>query len=169
MQILSIYNAESYYGAASAGGWKDDSLLQKKGDLGRPDIPICIGGNHFSQALYDFGASINIIPMVLYEKIHGDLLLYTTMCLQLADQTLCYPKGIVEDICIQVGNSYVPVDFVVIEIGGDEKAPIILGRPFLSTAKAIIYANNANICFNIKGRKEKFTFKNYILKSSAHP
>jgi hypothetical protein len=47
---------------------------------------------------------------------------------------------------------------MVIETGGDERAPIILGRPFLCTAKAIIYADNAKISFNIKGRKETFTF-----------
>jgi hypothetical protein len=60
-------------------------------------------------------------------KIHGEPLLYTTMCLQLADQTLCYPKGILEDVYIRVGHSGVPVDFVVVETGGDERAPIILG------------------------------------------
>jgi hypothetical protein len=49
------------------------------------------------------------------------------MYLQLADQSLCYPKGILEDVCVQVGHSYVPTNFVVVEIDGDEKAPIILG------------------------------------------
>jgi hypothetical protein len=46
--------------------------------------------------------------------------------------------------------TYVPADFVVIETGGDEKSPIILGRPFLTTAGAIMYAKTAKICFNIK-------------------
>jgi hypothetical protein len=68
-----------------------------------------------------------------------------------------------------VGQSYVLVDFVVLETGGDVRAPIILGRPFLSTAKAIIYVNNAKICFTIKDKKEKFTFKNHILQSPRHP
>jgi hypothetical protein len=58
---------------------------------------------------------------------------------------------------------------VVVETGGDEKAPIILGRSFLWTAKAIIYIDNAKIYFTIKGRKERFTFKNKILQSPAHP
>jgi hypothetical protein len=102
-------------------------LLVKKGDLGRPIIPIAIGPRIFEEALCDYGASINIMPKVIYGKIHGDPLLYTTMCLQLADQTLCYPKGILEDVCVGVGQSYVPADFVVIEIGGDMKTHIILG------------------------------------------
>ena len=54
-------------------------------------------------------------------------MLYTNMRLQLADQSLCYPKRILEDIYVRVGQSYVPIDFVVVEIGGDARAPIILG------------------------------------------
>jgi hypothetical protein len=68
-----------------------------------------------------------------------------------------------------VGQSYISVDFVVLETGGDERAPIILGRPFLSTVKAIIYVDTAKICFTIKDRKEKFSFKDRILYSTAHP
>jgi hypothetical protein len=68
-----------------------------------------------------------------------------------------------------VGQSYIPVDFVVLEIGGDERAPIILSRPFLSTTKAVIYVDSAKICFTIKDKKEKFSFKNHILQSPSHP
>jgi hypothetical protein len=109
------------------------------------------------------------MPKVIYDKILGDLLLYTNIHLHLADQSLCYPKEILEDAIIRVAQSYVPVDFVVLETGEDEKAPIILGRPFLSTAKAIIYADTAKICFSIKDKKEKFSFKDHILYSPAHP
>ena len=105
---------------------------------------------------------------VIYNKINRDTLLYTNMRLQLIDQSLCYPKRILEDVCVQVGQSCVPVDFVVSKIGGDVRAPIILGRPFLSIAKAIIYADSAKIYFTIKDRKEKFTFKNHNLQSPGH-
>jgi hypothetical protein len=74
------------------------------------------------------------------------------MCLQLADQSICYPKGILKDTTIRVGSSYVPVEFVVLGTCGDARAPIILGRPFLSTTKAIIYADSAKICFTIKDK-----------------
>ena len=109
------------------------------------------------------------MPKVIYEEILGDPLLYTNMRLQLVDQSLCYPKGVLEDVIVQVGQSYIPVDFVVLEMGGDERAPIILGQPFLSIAKAIIYTDSAKICFIIKDRKEKFSFKNHILQSPRHP
>ena len=67
------------------------------------------------------------MPKVIYDQINEDTLLYTNMRLHLADQSLCYPKGVLEDAIVRVGQSYVPVDFVVLEIGGDVKAPIILG------------------------------------------
>jgi len=68
-----------------------------------------------------------------------------------------------------VGQSYVPVDFVAMETGVDEKAPIILGRPFLCTTKAIIYAEYTKIVISIKDKKERFTFKNCVLKAPAAP
>jgi hypothetical protein len=58
---------------------------------------------------------------------------------------------------------------MVLEIGGDVRAPIIMGRPFLNTTKAINYADNAKICLTIKDRKEKFTFKNHTHHSPCHP
>ena len=144
-------------------------MLEKKSDPGRPIIPIAIGPHIFQETIYDFGASVNIMPKIIYNKINGDTLLYINMCLQLADQSLCYPKGVLEDAIVRVGQSYVPVDFVVLETGGDVRAPIILGQPFLSTTKAIIYTAGAKIFFTIKDKKENFSFKNRILQSPGHP
>jgi hypothetical protein len=70
----------------------------KKGDPGHPVIPIWIGPHHFPKFVCDLGTSVNIMPKVIYEKINGGPLLYTTMCLQLIDQSLCYPKGILDDV-----------------------------------------------------------------------
>ena len=82
------------------------------------------------------------------------------MCLQLADHTLSFPKGILKNLYIRVGILYAPTDFMVIETGTNERAPIILGRPFLNTSGAVIYASAAKISFYIKGKKETFFFKN---------
>ena len=79
------------------------------------------------------------------------------------------PREFLKMSLFRVGQSYVPIDFVVLEIGGDVRTPIILGRPFLSTAKAIIYMDSAKIYFMIKDKKEKFSFKNHILHSPSHP
>ena len=67
------------------------------------------------------------MPKVIYDQINEDTLLYTNMRLQLVDQSLCYPKGVLEDAIVQVRQSYVPVDFMVLETDGDVRAPIILG------------------------------------------
>jgi len=139
------------------------------GDLGRPVIPISIGCHSFPEAIFDFSASVNIMPKVIYEKILNDPLLYINMHLQLADQSICYPEGVLEEVVIRVGKSYVLVDFMVMEIGVDEKAPIILRRPFLFTTKAIIYAEYTKIVLSIEDKKERFIVKNRVLKAPAAP
>ena len=90
------------------------------------------------EALCDFASSVNIMPRVLYEKFFTYPLVETTMCLQFADQALCFLKGILKNLCVQVGTLYAPADFVVIATGNDERAPIILGRPFINTSGAVI-------------------------------
>jgi hypothetical protein len=125
--LVDIHNTAFYYTQPSEGRWINYSVPEKKGDPGRPVIPIAIRPHIFQEAVCDFGASVNIMPKVIYNKILEDPLLYTNMLLQLADQSLCYPKRVLEDAIIRVGQSYVPVDFVVLETGGDKRAPIILG------------------------------------------
>jgi hypothetical protein len=129
--LVDIHNVANYYTQPVEVKWIDYSLIDKKGDPERPVIPISIGCHVFLEAVYDFGASVNIMPKVIYKKILGNPLLYTNMRLQLADQFICYPEGVLEEAIVRVGQSYFPVDFVVVETGGDERAPIILGRPFL--------------------------------------
>ena len=90
-----------------AGNWSNpvnefstDRLPVKRGDPGRPVIPISIGMVDFLEALCDFGSSVNIMPRVLYEKFFTYPLLETTMCLQFADQTITFPKGILNNLCV---------------------------------------------------------------------
>ena len=94
-----------------------DLLPVKRGDPGCPVIPISIGMVDVPEALCDFGSSVNIMPRVLYEKFFTHPLLETAMCLQLADHTLSFPKGILKNLCVRVGTLYALADFVVIETG----------------------------------------------------
>jgi len=87
--LVDIHNATQYYIEPADVQWIDHSLPQKMGDPGRPVIPISIGCHNFPDAICDFGASVNIMPKVIYEKILNDPLLYTNMRLQLADQSIC--------------------------------------------------------------------------------
>ena len=73
-----------------------------------------------------------------------------------------FPKGILMNLYVRVGTLYAPADFVVIETDTDERVTIILGKPFLNTSGAVIYASAAKISFYIKGKKEKFSFENKI-------
>ena len=98
--LVDIHNATYYYIQPSMGRWIDYTLPEKKSDSGRPIIPIAIGPHIFQEAVYDFRASVNIMPKVIYEEILGDPLLYTNMRLQLVDQSLCHPKGVLEDAII---------------------------------------------------------------------
>ena len=97
-------------------------------------------------ALLDLGASINLLPYSVYKKLGLGELKPTTITLSLADKSVKFPKGTVEDVLVQVNKFYYPVDFVVLDIEpvaeGANYVPIILGRPFLDTSNAIINYRN---------------------------
>ncbi|XP_078169730.1 uncharacterized protein LOC144564087 [Carex rostrata] len=80
----------------------------------------------------------------------------TRMTLQLADSSVRLPLGIVEDVLVQVGKFYVPADFVVMEMEEDKEVPIIMGRPFLRTAGAIIDVEKGTLTLNIECEKVRF-------------
>ena len=79
-----------------------DPLLEKKKDPGCPTITCSIGSQHFSHALCNLGASFSVMPKVVYDKLNYHELAPTTMCLQIADQTVRYPAGIVENILVKI-------------------------------------------------------------------
>jgi hypothetical protein len=90
----------------------------------------------------DLGASVNLLPYSVYLQLGLGELKPTTMTLQLADRSVKVPRGIVEDVLIKVDKFYFPVDFIVldtepVQVTGTE-IPVILGRPFLATANALI-------------------------------
>jgi hypothetical protein len=126
----------------------------KKKDLGCPTIDCSIGDQHFNNALCELGASVSVIPKKIFDKLHHSRLVPTSMCLQLADQSIRYPVGITEDIPVKIREFFLLVDFVVLDMQPDSKVSLILGRPFLSTTNAHI-----DVRFNINGREECFPFK----------
>ena len=136
-----------------------NQLPKKKKDPGNPTISCSIGSQQFDQALCDLGASVSFIPKVVYDKLNHNSLSPTTMCLQLADQSVRYLAGIAEDIPVKIRSCFVPIDFVVLDISADTKTPLILGRPFLSTANAHVDVGTREIHLNINGKEEIFHFK----------
>nr|GEY06407.1 reverse transcriptase domain-containing protein [Tanacetum cinerariifolium] len=89
-------------------------------------------------ALADLGASINLMPLSIWKKLRLPTLNDTKMVLELADRTISKPTGVAENVFVKVGKFYFPTDFVVLDFIADPRAPLILGRPFLSTAYALI-------------------------------
>ena len=89
-------------------------------------------------------------------------LLHSNIHLRFVDWLTHWVEGIVDNVCVRVGHSYVPADFIVLDMGQNPKAPIILGHPFLHTANATIYAGTAEVCFYLKERIEQFPFHHYI-------
>ena len=115
-------------------------------DPGSPTIPVNIGGSCINKALLDLGASVNLMPYSVYKQLGLGELEPTTITLSLADRSVKIPKGIVEDVLVKINNFYYPVDFVVLDTAPSSNepnhVPIILGRPFLATANAIINCRN---------------------------
>ena len=116
-------------------------FLTKKDDLGMPSIQCSINWYNFYKMLCDTGLGVNIIAAVTYELLFGTITLKLTYIqLQMTDQTFRKVEGIVTDVPIKIDNHFVHTDFQVIDIGeGEYDPPIVLGRPFLSTVKPIIY------------------------------
>ena len=115
-------------------------------DPGCLTISVNIGGTCMEKALLDLGSSVNLLPYSMYKQLWLGDLKPTSITLSLANRLIKIPKGIVEDVLIQVDKFYYPVDFVVLDTEpaavGANYVPIILGRPFLATSKAIINCRN---------------------------
>nr|GEY45265.1 reverse transcriptase domain-containing protein [Tanacetum cinerariifolium] len=88
--------------------------------------------------LADLGASINLMSLSIWKKLRLPTLNDTKMVLELADRTISKPTGVPENVFVKVGKFYFPADFVVLDFVVDPRVPLILGRPFLSTAHALI-------------------------------
>jgi hypothetical protein len=79
-----------------------NKLPEKKKDPGCPNIDCSIGDQHFNNALCDLRASVSVMPVVVYHKLDHSALEPTSMCLQLADQSVRYPLGIAENILVKI-------------------------------------------------------------------
>ncbi|GJX96844.1 reverse transcriptase domain-containing protein [Tanacetum coccineum] len=113
-------------------------LPKKLGTPGRFLIPCDFSEFDSYLALADLGASINLMPLSIWKKLQLSGLTETKMVLELADRTISKPTGVAENVFVKVGKFYFPADFVVLDFIADPRVPLILGRPFLRTAHALI-------------------------------
>ncbi|GJT91519.1 reverse transcriptase domain-containing protein [Tanacetum coccineum] len=129
----------------SAAFLSDESLAMihnkvppKLGDPGSFLIPCNFNKTFSCNALAGLCNSINLMPYSLYAKLSLKTLKPTKMRVRLADKSFQYSVGIAENMLVEVGKFTFPADFVILEIEEDSKVPLILGRPFLHTADAVI-------------------------------
>ena len=102
---------------------------------------------------------MSVMPRSVFDRLNFTNLEPTSMTLQLEDSLVQYPTGIAQDIPVKIRGYYVPVDFVVLNMELTKVTPLILGRPFLSTAGAQIDVGAGEIRFNINGQEAKFEFR----------
>ena len=120
-----------------------NNLPPKYKDPGSPTISIVMGNSKLGHALVDLGASVNLFLYSVYVELGLGELEHTNITLQLTDRSVKIPRGIVKDVLVQVDKFYFLVDFVVLDtqpvVNQGTRFPMILGRPFLATANAIIH------------------------------
>ncbi|XP_022035144.1 uncharacterized protein LOC110937011 [Helianthus annuus] len=142
-----------------------NQLPEKLTDPGVFTIPCLFGSNTNTRALADLGASINLMPFSLYEKLDLGELSPTRMTLSLADRSVKHPRGIIENLLVKVDKFVFPADFVILDMEADENVPLILGRPFLNTAKALIDVFLGTI--TLRAGEESVVFKVMNSKGSS--
>ncbi|GJV97039.1 reverse transcriptase domain-containing protein [Tanacetum coccineum] len=133
-----------------------NKLPKKLGDPGRFLIPCEFSGINTCNALADLGASINLMPYFVWKDLSLPELTPTCMTLELADRSITEPIGIAKDVRLMVGKFQFPADFVVVDFEPDPRVPLILGRSFLKTSRALIdvYEGEITLLFG----KEAITF-----------
>jgi hypothetical protein len=142
-----------------------NKLPPKIKDPGSFTIPCTIGDLNFSKALCDLGASINLMPLSIFRKLGLGEAKATTVSLQLADRSIKYPRGVIEDVLVKVDKFIFPADFIILDMEEDHDIPIILGRPFLATGRALIDVQEGKLILRVQD--EQVTFN--ILKAIKYP
>ncbi|GKB33583.1 reverse transcriptase domain-containing protein [Tanacetum coccineum] len=126
-----------------------NKLPRKLGDPGKFLIPCEFPGMDECLALADLGASINLMPFSVWEKLSLPDLTPTCMTLELADRSISKPMGIAKDISVKIGVFHFPADFVVVDFEPDPRVPLILGRCFLKTGRALIDVHKGELTLRI--------------------
>ncbi|GJX02466.1 reverse transcriptase domain-containing protein [Tanacetum coccineum] len=141
-----------------------NKVPEKLGDPKKFLIPYVLQDLEVCNSLADSGASINLMPLSIYEKLRIESLKPIQMTLELANRYVALPKGITQDVIIRVDKFNFHADFVIVDFEADLRVPIILRRPFLRTAKALVDLYEEKLTLRV--RKEEVVF--YTDKSSKN-
>ncbi|XP_028801534.1 uncharacterized protein LOC114756762 [Neltuma alba] len=111
----------------------------KCADLGSFTIPCTVGPLNITNALLDLRAAINVMPISLYTSLGIQTIKSTSMLIKLADRTIRKPKGLLEDVLVNVKDLVIPADFYVLDMDTlpHVQETLVLGRPFLRTTNTV--------------------------------
>ncbi|MDV3143368.1 MAG: retropepsin-like aspartic protease [Sweet potato little leaf phytoplasma] len=119
-----------------------NGLPTKAKDPGSFTIPVSIGGKELGRALCDLGASINHMPLSVYRKLGIGEARPTTVTLQLADKSITYPEGKIEDVLVKVDKFIFPVDFIILDYEADKDVSLARVDAKRFTASARVVTSN---------------------------
>ncbi|XP_049366672.1 uncharacterized protein LOC125831557 [Solanum verrucosum] len=139
--------------------------ITKREDPGAFTIPCTIGMLQFAKGLCDLGGSINLMPYAIYKQLGLGEPKATTMRLLMAHRSIKHPVGILYDILVKVDRLIFLADFVILDCEIDAEIPIILGRPFLATGRALVDVESGKLKFRVKD--DEVTFN--VCKSMKQP
>ncbi|GJT33823.1 putative reverse transcriptase domain-containing protein [Tanacetum coccineum] len=142
----------------------NDIIPRKEKDPRSFTLPCFIDKTCFNNALVDLGASVSVMPLSTYLNLGLGELAHTRLTVELADRTVKYPKGIAKNVLVGIGKFTFPVEFIILDMPEDIKVPLILRRPFLSTARAKIHVYKRKITLRV--REERIIFKSVKPASS---
>nr|GEU53489.1 reverse transcriptase domain-containing protein [Tanacetum cinerariifolium] len=143
-------------------------LPEKLGDLGKFLIPCDFLGMEVCHALAEFGASINLMPLLIWKKLSLLELTPTRMTLELADRLITHPKGVVVDVFVKVGKFHFPTDFIMVDFEAGPRVPLILGRSFLRTGHALIDVYGEEVTLRVNDESITFNLNQTMRYSSTY-
>nr|GEX53972.1 reverse transcriptase domain-containing protein [Tanacetum cinerariifolium] len=143
-------------------------LPEKLGDPGKFLIPCDFPGMDVCHALADLGASINLMPLSIWKNLSLPELTPTRMTLELADRSITPLKGVSEDVFIKVRKFHFLTDFVVVDFEADPRVPLILGRSFLRTGRALIDVYEEEITIRVNDKAVTFILNQTTRYSSTY-
>ncbi|XP_070007270.1 uncharacterized protein [Nicotiana sylvestris] len=141
------------------------SMAPKLEDPGAFIILSAIGNADFAKALCDLGASINLMPYSIFKTLGIGQPRPTSIRLQMEDRIMMRPLGIIGDVLVCVDKFILSADFVILDCEMDYEVPIILGRPFLATGKALVDMEVGELTFRVCDEKVVF----HLCKSIRQP
>ncbi|XP_070049197.1 uncharacterized protein [Nicotiana tomentosiformis] len=141
------------------------SMAPKLEDPGAFTIPYNIRSADFAKALCYLGASINLMPYSVFKMLGIGQPRPTSMRLQMADRNMKRPLGIIDDVLVRVDTFILLANFVILDCEVDYEVPIILGRPFLATGKALVDVKAGELTFRVGDEKVVF----HVCKSMRQP